>query len=581
MVKKTGKKRLHEGEEVLSCQDQRDRAKPPGNDAFKKGQETNKPQSYMKHFWTVGFFTALSRGLGFLREMIFASVFGASLTADIFLLALRLPALFRRVFGEGAFNASFLPIFSKIRGNKPYLTDQALRFSGGILFYLSFALVVLTICVEAGLPWIAHVFFPGLSNKPQGIALFIDFSRILFPYVVLVCLTAFYSSILNAFSKFSAAASYPVIGNMFCILGFWIFIPGTLGMEFSPVQDFTLTQKGCWMAWIVLFSGVVQLLWVIAACIGQGLMVGYVRPGALLSLERSAVKEFFRKFGPGVANVGIINLNIFIGMSIASFLPAGSIAYLSYSDRINQLPLSLIGTSIGTTLLPLYARSLAQGGEKMVLQTQNRTIRMALIASVPILVFLVGFGQPLIDCIFGHGAFRGKDVLETSKTLMASSLGLPAYILIKVLSTNFFARGDMRSPLVATMVGVIVDILLSIVLMFPLKHIGIALSMAISAWVNVIVLGYFLKKRHQIALDHSFRKFLKRFFWVSCFLIGIVIPAGYSLAFMMMKCHHFFSKVVMMGASALVFALLTVGLFEWVGLIHTKQLRQRFLGKRS
>lgn len=444
----------------------------------------------IKSAFSVGTLTILSRIAGFFREMLQAHYFGASSINDALKLALRIPSVFRRIFAEGAFNASFVPVFSAI------LTSQgkreAIHFAQNIFSILAITLSILTLLVEIFLPQCLQIIYPGLLKTPERFHYTVQFTRIMFPFLIFISLTAFFSGILNSFERFVAAASSPIAGN-FAIIGALLYFgchTDTMGEAF---------------AWGIFLCGLVQFLWVFAPC---SLKVQWVFP--TIPRLTPDVRTFFRKMIPAALGSGIVQINLFLDMMIGSFLPTGSISYIGYADRLNQLPLSTIGVAISTVLLPLLAKQVRKGELEAAQHSQNLAIEFSLALTMPAFMGLIFLAPMLVETIFHHGEFKSSDVLPTAHTLIAFASGLPAYVLLKVVSTNFFAHGDTKNPMIAAAICLTLNVILNLILMRPFAHVGISAATAISSWINLFILMTILKRKRFFTFNALFLKSLGR-----------------------------------------------------------------------
>ncbi len=452
-----------------------------------------------RSFFTVGFLTILSRLVGFLREILIARELGANAVTDAIKVAIKLPSLFRRIFAEGAFNASFVPMFAELL-NSPDNKKEAISFAEMILSWLCVMLCLLTIIVEIGMPYIFQITCPGFTG--ERLRLVIEFSRITFPFIFFISLTAFYSGILNSLEKFVSVASSPVIGNIFIVA----FVMTTSLLNNNTALNFTIAVLGC---------GIVQWVWVLLPCMKEGYSLSLRRPRLT-----PRVKVFFKKVGPAALGAGIVQVNIFIDMIIASQLPSGYISYLDFAERLNQLPLSVIGTAISTVLLPLMSRQVSQNKIKDALQTQNESIEFAMLLTIPSVVGLMIWAVPIVSMIYQYGKFTYSDTIATASALHAFAIGLPAYVLIKIFASTFFSHKDTKTPVITAIICVVLNLILNLMLIKSMKHVGLALATAISAWVNAITLGYILHRRSLFVFSAA----LRQFFYKLAFSIVIGLP---------------------------------------------------------
>ena len=448
----------------------------------------------LKSVLTVGGWTMASRVLGFIRDMLMAALIGAGPIADAFFVANKLPNLFRRLFGEGAFNAAFVPEFSGLLATDG--PEAARQFAREAIAVMAFWLGALTILGEIFMPQIMHVFAPGFAASPEKFALVVDLARIMFPYLMLICLTALLSGVLNGLEHFAAAAAAPVLYNLFAIaalLGLTPFVP-TVGHA---------------AAWGVSASGVVQiglLIWAVHRA-GMPMRVPWPRLTAPIRL-------LMKRMAPGLIGASAAQLNQAVDVIIATMLPAGTVSLLYYADRLQQLPLGVIGIAVGTALLPMMSRQVRSGDETAALSSLNRAIEYALFLTLPAALALTVSAFPIMWVLFGRGAFDIDSARLASESLAAYAIGLPAVVLLKVLAPAAFARGDTAMPVKIGMITLALNFLLNIVFnagaiapasiagSLPLlSHIGPALATSLSSIFNCVVLAVVLHRRRHLVAD--------------------------------------------------------------------------------
>lgn len=439
---------------------------------------------------TVGGYTMVSRVLGFARDILIAAVLGAGPVADAFFVAFKLPNFFRRLFAEGAFNAAFVPLFAGHMSADG--RGAARRFAEEVLAVAVVALLLLVACMQVAMPWLMYGFAPGLADDPHRFGLAVALTQITFPYLLFVSLVSHVGGVLNALDRFAAAAAAPIILNL-CL------IAALLGL--SPL----LETPGHALAWGVAGAGALQLVWLVWACARAGLPLRLGRPRLT-----PRVRRFLALFAPGALGAGVVQLNLLVDVLIASFLPAGALSYLYYADRVNQLPLGVVGIAVATPLLPLLSRHIRSGDGAAASDGMNRALEFALALALPAAAALVVIPGPVVGGLFERGAFAAPETAATAAALAAYALGLPAYILVKIVSTGFFAREDTVTPVKVAALCVAVNLALNLALMGPLQHVGIALATAVSAWVNSgLLLGVLIRRGH-FAVDARLRRFLPR-----------------------------------------------------------------------
>jgi putative peptidoglycan lipid II flippase len=438
---------------------------------------------------TIGGLTAISRVLGFMRDILMTAFLGAGWVADCFVIAFKLPNFFRRLFAEGAFNAAFVPLFSEkletdedasSEGPLPVEAKTFAEETFSVLLLVLFAFVGL---VEIFMPWVMLVLANGFSDQPDKFALAVTLTRITFPYLMLISLVSLLGGILNSLQRFAAVAATPILLNL-AIIG------ALLGLHpYLPTAGHALSIG-------VTLGGLLQFMWLAVALRRGGISLRLRRPRLT-----PGVKKLLLLMAPVALGAGAMQVNLLIDIVIASFLPEGSLSFLFYADRLNQLPIGIVGVAIGTAVLPMLSRQISAGQEGPALHALNRGIEIGLFFALPAAVALMVVPGPLISALFERGAFDATDTIKTASALAAYALGLPAYVLIKVLSPAFFARQDTKTPVRYSIIALVLNTVLNLVLMGPLAHVGLALATAIAAWVNVGLLAYGLRARGYMQLD--------------------------------------------------------------------------------
>lgn len=441
---------------------------------------------FLKAITTIGSYTALSRVLGFVRDTLMASYLGAGFMSDCFFAAFKLPNFLRRLFAEGALNAAFVPLFTTI-----YKRDgaaAALASAEQVVSFLVCILVILVGVVDYFSEFVITVTAPGLARNAAELNLATSYLRLVFPYILFVSLSSVLAGVLNSVGRFSVSAFAPSLLNLAMIFGMLCLGP------YVPTMGHALS-------WGVFVSGILQLylMWWGAGRAGFPLRLRIPR----LS---NSVRLLLKSMAPGAFGAGVMQVNLLVDLQLASLLPAGSISYLSYADRLNQLPLSLIGVTISTALLPLLSRQIQGDKGDDAMNTQNRVLEYGVLFTLPAAAALIVFAGPLIHGLFCYGSLGMDQSLAISRALCALAMGLPAYVLIKILSTGFFARHDTKTPVKGALLALGTNITLNLILMGPFGHVGIALGTALSSWVNCAFLGYELKKRGYLILDDRFLK---------------------------------------------------------------------------
>ncbi len=443
------------------------------------------PMALLRSAATVGGYTMVSRVLGFVREMLVAAFLGASPVSDAFFVALRLPNMFRSLFAEGAFNAAFVPLFAgKVAADG---RAAARRFAEDAIAVLLLALLLFLIAGEVMAPFVLDVIAPGFRAEPGKFALAVELTRIMFPYLLFISLTALQGGVLNSLERFAATAFTPVLLNLF-------LIAALLGVR--PLG-------GQALAWAVAAAGLAQFLWLMLSCWRAGLPLALPRPR--LTPE---VRRLLRIMLPGVFGAGVTQINLVVSTAMASLLPTGAVSYLNYADRLNQLPLAVLGIAVGTAILPPLSRQVRLGDDRGAIETQNRGLELALLLTLPAAIGLAVAAEPILLVLFQHGKFTAADTAATAPALAAYAAGLPAFVLIKVIAPGYFARQDTKTPVKLGALTMLINVALTIALGLMWAQLGIALALTLAGWVNALLLIVVLNRRGQFALDRRSRRAL-------------------------------------------------------------------------
>ena len=429
---------------------------------------------FARALFTVSGLTILSRVMGFVRDTLTAMLLGAGPLADAFFVAQRLPNLFRSLFAEGAFTAAFVPLYTTEaqRGGTP----AAQRFAGEALALLLAVLIPFSALIMIFMPIAVQVLAPGFQEDPEKFAATVQFCRITFPYLTLISITALQGGVLNAQGRFGPAAAAPIALNIVMIAA--LFLAQVFAWSASEV-----------LAWAMTASGVAQAVWLAWSCRRAAVVIPLIWP----HLTESA-KRLFQRVGPGAVGAGATQINLLLSTILASTLPTGAVSYLYYADRLNQLPLGVVGIAVATTLLPLLSRHTEDGDEAQIRHYMSRAIEFCLALGLPATIGLALAAEPIIQTLFEHGAFSHTDTVETAHALAAYALGIPAFLLVKVLSARFFARHDTKTPVKIALLAMATNMLGAILLLGPLEHVGIALATSIATWMNAIALFYALRR---------------------------------------------------------------------------------------
>lgn len=469
--------------------------------------------------FTISFYTALSRILGFVRDVFIARYLGVSLLSDAFFAAFKLPNFFRRVFAEGAFNSAFIPIFIEKVQDKESDSDEKF-FVRNIFSILFYVLLIFIIIFQIFMPIFMKGLFPGFFDEPVKAELLVELSRITIFYLLFISLVSLCSGILNSVGKFAVPAAAPIILNATLITSIFLF------KSFSPTYAHALS-------WGVFASGILQFIWLFIFTAKAGYLL-YPR----MPRFNKDLKKFFSRLIPGVIGANLLQINLLVNSIFASLI-AGGVSYLYYADRINQLPLALIGIAIGIALLPDLSKKIRAKKYNSAIRMQNIALEVGLILVIPATLALTIIANPIIATLFERGKFTPHETYHVAKALTFYSLGLPAYVLIKVIEPAFFARSDTKTPMRIAFICMIANVVFNFFFFaLEMRYVGIIIASVLSSYLNLILLMTVLLRRKHFKFE---KKFLRK-------LILILIPSvimAFSLIFMRDIFHdsNKFSKV--------------------------------------
>ena len=445
----------------------------------------------VKSTGTFGFFTIISRLLGYLRDILIAIFLGTGVLADAFFVAFRIPNTFRRLFSEGTFNAAFVPSYSSeiVKGKK-----KSNEFANNVFNLLFLALFFLVFVVQIFMPVFVSIIAPGFVESANKINLAIHLTRITFPFLLFISLASFFAAILNSHNKFAATAAAPIILNIILIIV--LFFSKSLGDELVY-----------YLSYGVSLAGILQLLFL------------YKLVGKFYSLKfnfkikaNKKVKIFFKKLLPSIFSSGVTQINILVGTIIASF-QASAVSYLYYADRIYQINLAIAGIAIGVVILPQLSKHIQSKKKDKILLIQNKALELSLFLSIPASVALLIGSEYITSALFGYGSFNEIAVANSAKALYFFALGLPAFSLIKIFSSFFFANHNTNTPFYISLFSVLLNIVISIYYFKEIGFIIIPIATSISSWINGILLFVFLKKDNLFIFNQIFiLRFIKIIF---------------------------------------------------------------------
>ena len=458
-----------------------------------------KRQSLLRSTSLVSTMTFISRMLGFVRDMVLAQLFGAEAGMDAFIIAFKIPNFMRRLFAEGAFSQAFVPVLAEYQQTRSI--DDVRLFMARIAGSLSSILTLVTLVGIIAAPGIVFVFAPGFSEDMTRSVLASEMLRLTMPYLMLVSLTAMAGAVLNTYGYFGVPAFTPVLLNI-CMIVAAIYV--------SP--HFTVPVVA--LAWGVLFAGIAQLLFQIPFLYHRNLLV---KPR--IFFRDPGVKRVLKLMGPALFGVSIAQLNLLVDTIFASFLAVGSVTWLFYTDRLTDFPLGVFGVAIATVILPHLSRRHVDQNIEYFSRSLDWGLRLLLLIGVPAGLGLMFFSMPMIASCFGYGKFNALDVMQTQKSLITLALGVPAFMMVKVLASGFYARQDIKTPVNAGVWSMVVNTLLCSIFIMPLAHAGLTLASALAGYLNCAILWVRLVRRGFYKPCAGWGKYLFQLFIANVFMV--------------------------------------------------------------
>ena len=444
----------------------------------------------IKSTGTFGFFTLLSRILGYLRDLLIAIYLGSGPLADAFFVAFRIPNTFRRLFSEGTFNAAFVPSYSaEITKGK----NQSKKFANEVFNLLIIGLFFLIIIIEIFMPWFILLIAPGFKENSDKLELTIYLTRITFPFLFFISLASFFAAVLNSHNKFALAAAAPIVLNIVLILT--LLLTKYLGDNLVE-----------YLAYAVTISGFIQFA-ILMKFVKNFIPISFAFK---LKVEKK-VKFFFSKLLPSIFSSGVTQINILVGTIIASF-QASAVSYLYYADRIYQINLAIAGIAIGTVLLPNLSKYVKENKKKKIDLIQNKSLELSLFLSLPATFALLIASEEITSSLFGYGSFDIQSVKNSANALFYFALGLPAFAFIKVFSSFIFARQNTKVPFYFSVISVIINIIISLYFFNKIGFIIIPIATSVSSWINSVLLLIYLTNKNfftfRIEIIFSFLKII-------------------------------------------------------------------------
>ena len=428
---------------------------------------------FIKVISIISSLTLLSRVLGYLRDLLIAKVIGAGLISDCFFIAFKLPNLFRRLFAEGSMNSAFIPVVSGVREKVGKI--EADQFFSKIFSMLIIFLFFFVILLEIFTPLVISLIAPGFSEDTLKKELTVDFARLTFPFLLFICATSLIGAYLNTLGKFASMALTPVILNLTIITCLVIFFKNT---------DQTFITY--YLSLSISIAGIIQLVWMLYNLKRNKVSLNIF--GLNKNKFGKPTNKFLKLLVPAILGNGVYQLNLLIDMILASTLAHGSISFLYYADRVNQLPLGVLGIAISTALLPILSKYVKKNDNVNITKSISSALKYGLLFSLPAFLGIFILSDEIVTFLFYRGQFDLFDVEQTSLALVALSFGLPAFIMIKILVIPFFAKEDTITPIKVSLFSISINLILNLLLIDEFKHVGLAISTSVAAWVNMIIL---------------------------------------------------------------------------------------------
>ena len=447
--------------------------------------------------------TLLSRLLGFARDIVIARMFGAGIDADAFFVAFRIPNFMRRLFAEGSFAQAFVPVLSEYREKQSHAEVRDLI--GSVSGVLGGILTIITIIGVLAAPWLVYAFAPGFSNDPERYQLTVSLLRLTFPYLLFISLTALAGAILNSFGRFAVPAFTPVLLNL-SLIGCALLL--------APL----LPQPVTALAIGVFVAGVAQLVFQFPFLRRLGLL-----PRPRLGRPNPGVKRILKLMVPTLIGSSVAQVNLLFNTLIASFLTAGSVSWLYYSDRLVEFPLGMFGIALGTVILPKLSRQKARADDGNFSHTLDWGLRLVVLVGLPSAIGLGLLALPMLTTLFQYGEFSSHDAGMAARSLLAYSIGLPAFLLIKILAPGFYSRQDTRTPVRIAIIAMLTNMVLNVALVFPLAHAGLALATSLAAFLNAGLLYRQLRKDGVYRPRPGWRTFLIRVLIANAAMITVIL----------------------------------------------------------
>ena len=513
----------------------------------------------IRNLLSVGGFTLLSRVSGFLSTAVQSAVMGAGEVSDAFFIAQRLPNSFRSIFGEGAFNAAYIPCYSKALEREG--ANRAKNFASQIFTLIVISQIVVLLLAWIFTPQFVSLVAPGLGDRPEKFALTVELTRITFPYLMFMVLFTLHQGTLNTHGYFALAAFAPVLINLCVIV--------------ALALAFLFPNAGIAASWGFVISGALQLGLLMWSAHRHGLLESFAR------VRWGRVREFFIMLGPAVIGSASPQIAVFADTILSSMLPDGGVSAISYAERLYQLPNGLIGVAAGTVLLPEMSRRIAAGDEAGALDAQNRTMALTIAAAAPFFIAFVTIPELIVAGLFMHGKFTLVDAYASADVLSAYGGGLLALVLVASAKASFQAHGDTRTPMLIALAALAVNVGLKVALFRPLGAVGLATATSVGFWINLSALVGIALSRGALHFDALFGKVLAATGAASLLLAGVALfgrTPALALGAHFGPLVNLVALALLGTAGAVVYGAVLVGLLRFSG-VSLRSLRGRSSGR--
>jgi putative peptidoglycan lipid II flippase len=498
---------------------------------------------------TVAALTFISRIFGMVRELFVAATFGTTPIADSVNIAFKLPNLFRRIFGEGALASVFVPIFSeKLVVSK----SAAEQFASKIFLLLSVVVLAIIFTMQYFMPQLMIVLAPGFTADPDKFELTVLLCRITMVYLIFICLSSLIGGMMNSIGRFASYAASAIIMNI-------VIIAGTMFLNLYLTSYHAIAVS-------ITLSGVLQLMFMLFFAYRAGLRIKIPQ----LSYHDPDISKLLKLMIPATITAGVVQINLFISQSIASYIP-GAVSILSYADRLYQLPMSIVGVTFGTVLLPTLSKLYKTNALDAAHKTQDDAIKIGLFLTIPCSVALTILSVPIIQLIYEYGVFTHQDTLYTANALAAFAYGLPAFVLSKIFTPVFYAHQDAKTPMRITIYTIIANIILNLIFMQKYSFVGIALGSSIASWYSVYLFVKYAKKHGYFVLNRSLIVFIIKLFFCA-FICSISMWFVFEFLEEMFSSNNILDRIIRVSGSLSVGFGLYIAAAFFAGILSKKMI---------